>query len=475
MFDERRVTDYIKNNLKDHAITIYSIKDDDNCNKIEKAKSILKDGLNIDGNSDLKQILSPKGLVNNIKSLPEIIKNKTFYHDRDICNIIISTPQTIQTSNDEYYIGYPKNNVSGYTTASHQTNYDCFLTDYLENIKCIFNNMVLGYYYEDSNKDSCFVFNENHYSLMDNKDKDLFFTELLEKIDNKISSNTNKKEILNYMKDTITNNKCDFNSKYLTALEYLEYKDCKFSNKSYTKDRFINLLKTNYQDYSLYIHGVDQENPKTSKSVCTHILNSVLHIDWEYGLSGTCEPKGPIDENDSLYEDLDYHYGDNKKESYNIILLIPKILEDLEYNSYFMGYSRKNTTGTFPKSMKDFDCLVTDIINDFGYVPQEFIFAYQVYGSDVEEEYFINTNHLSFISDDLQRVFTTKFLNTKNNKIKENINTFSLNNINEEELYFYANPLVQTSKMSSLQNTSLEYFDYKNNSEYIKRYIKKAL
>ena len=81
-----------------------------------------------------------------MKSIPNIIKNKTYYLDKDICNVIISTPQVIETDRDKYFIGYPKNNVSGYTTASHQTNYDCFLTDYLENIKYIFNNMILGYY-----------------------------------------------------------------------------------------------------------------------------------------------------------------------------------------------------------------------------------------------------------------------------------------------------------------------------------------
>lgn len=461
MFDEERLTNYIKKHLSNHALTIYSIRDD-GTDKKEKADYILKNGLSVDSNIYLKEILNPKGLVNNIKSIPNIIKNKTYYLDKDICNVIISTPQVIETDRDKYYIGYPKNNVSGYTTASHQTNYDCFLTDYLENIKYIFNNMILGYYYEDADKDNYFVFNDKHYSLMNNDKKDLFFTKLLEKIDYKISSNTNKKEILNYIKDTITNNKCDYNSKYLTALEYLEYNNCKFENTCYTKDGFVSLLKNNYLDYSLYIHGVDQETSKFSKDVCEHILNSVLHIDWEYGLSGTCEPKGPIDENDTLYEDLDYHYGDNKQESYNIIILIPKILDDLERESYFIGYSRKNKTSTFPKSMTDFNCLASDIINNLGYVPQEFIFAYHVYGPNIEEKYYINRNHISFISDDLQRIFSTQFLNTTNKKLRDNIDVFALSKINKEVIESYSKPLVQTKVMSAMQNTALEYLDFNN-------------
>lgn len=153
---------------------------------------------------------------------------------------------------------------------------------------------------------------------------------------------------------------------------------------------------------------MDQETPKAAKDTCDHILRKELQLDWEYSMKGSVEPKGPVDENDTLYEDLDYHYHGNDKEDYNIIILIPKVLEDMDRNSFFIGYSRRNTTGSMPKAMTDFDYLASDIINDIGCIPREFIFAYQVFGNDVEEKFFINTKHISFLSDDLQRIICTE-------------------------------------------------------------------
>lgn len=114
--------------------------------------------------------------------------------------------------------------------------------------------MIVGYYYEDKNGKKYFKSNENHYSKLKEKEKNDFFTGLLEKVDNKITNRSDKKEILNYIKDTILDNKCDFNPKYLTALEYLEYSDHQFINMEYDRKKFVNLVKSLYKDYSLYLH-----------------------------------------------------------------------------------------------------------------------------------------------------------------------------------------------------------------------------
>lgn len=468
MFEGEGITEYIKKYLSNDALTIYSIRDNKNISKEQLASDLLKNGISLTNNILFKNILSPKGLVRDIKSLEDTITYKTFYHEKDICNIIISTPQVIDMGNEKYFIGYPKDNVSGYTTAEHQKDYDCFLTDYLEKVKKVFNNMIVGYYYEDKNGKKYFKSNESHYSKLKEKEKNDFFTGLLEKVDNKITNRSDKKEILNYIKDTILDNKCDFNPKYLTALEYLEYSDHQFINIEYDRKKFVNLVKSLYKDYSLYLHGVDQETPKAAKDTCDHILRKELQLDWEYSMKGSVEPKGPVDENDTLYEDLDYHYHGNDKEDYNIIILIPKVLEDMDRNSYFIGYSRRNTTGSMPKAMTDFDCLASDIINDIGCIPRELIFAYQVFGDDVKEKFFINTKHISFLSDDLQRIICTKILNRSYSKLREDIKTFSLDKIDMEKIEAYRNPLIKTRVKSSMQTTAEEFFEYLDNDKQLR-------
>ena len=474
MFEGEGITEYIKRYLSNDALTIYSLTDTKEA-KEDIASNILKNGISVTNDIKLRNMINPKGLVRDINSLEETITNKTYYHEKDICNVVISTPQVINSGEDSFYAGYPKDNVSGYTTAERQKNYDCFLMDYLDKIKKIFNNMILGYYYEDGNGKKYFKSNDKHYSKLKGREKDEFFTNLLEKVDSKISNKTDKKELLEYIKETILNKNCDNNSKYLTALEYIEYKDYKFDKTNYSREEFVKLIKNNYSDYSLYLHGVDQETPKASKNVCDFILRSVLHIDEEYGMCGTCEPKGPIDENDILMEDLNYHYHGNNNEDYNIIILIPKILEDLNKNQYFIGYSRRNTTGSMPKTMTDFRCLASDIINDLGYVPKEFIFAYQVFGSDVKERFFINTHHISFLGDDLQRIIGTDLLNRSYDRLREHINLFNLDTIDEEVIDSYTKPLIKAREKTSMQNTAEEYFDYKVNQKKIVPYNKNMI
>lgn len=462
MFEGEGITEYIKKYLSNDAITIYSIRDSISTSKEDTASNILKNGISLTDNILFKNILSPKGLVRNIKSLEETITNKTYYSDKDICNVVISTPQIINLDGRKYFIGYPKDNVSGYTTAEHQRNYDCFLTDYLEKVKKIFNNMIVGYYYEDKTGKKYFKSNDNHYSKLKDTDKNEFFTELLNRVDNKITNKNNKKEILKYIKDTILDNKCDFNSKYLTALEYIEYKDVDFVDAVLNRKDFVKLLRDNFGDYSLYLHGVDQETPFGARDTCSHIMNKELFLDEKYHMKGSVEPKGPIGENKTLYEDFDYHYHGNDKEDYNIIVLIPKVFQDLNRMSFFVGYSRRNTTGSMPKVMIDFDCLLSDIINDIGCIPKELIFAYQVFGSDVEEKFVLNKNHISFLGDDIQRILCTKWLNRKSQKTRDNIQDFCLDKIDVDKIESYKNPLIQTRIKSSMQNTAEEYFDYIN-------------
>ena len=184
-------------------------------------------------------------------------------------------------------------------------------------------------------------------------------------------------------------------------------------------------------------------------------------------MRGTVEPKGPIDENDILYKDLNYHYHGNSEEDYNIIVLIPKVLEDLDHNAYFIGYSRRNTTGSMPKVMKDFSCLASDIIDDIGYIPHEFIFGYQVFGSEVEEKFFINPYHISLLGDDLQRIACTKILRRNTEKLKNNLEVFNLKNIDLDVIESYKNPLIKTDRNTSMQTTAEEFFDYLNNQNVI--------
>ena len=465
MFEGESITEYLNKYLSNDALTLFSIRDSFTNSKEIYASDILNNGISLTKDIKLRDILCPKGLE-------ETITNKTYYGEKDICNVVISTPQVIDDGESKYYIGYPRDNVSGYTTAEHQKNYDCYLTDYLEKIKKVFNNLIVGYYYEDNNGKKYFKYNDKHYSKLKDKEKEEFFNQLVDKVDNRITNRTDKKDILKYIKDSIISKKCEYNSKYLTALEYLEYSDYQFVNLEYNRDKFVKVLKDNYGDYSLYLHGVDQETPKASKNTCNHILRRALDTDWEYGMRGTVEPKGPIDENDILYEDLNYHYHGNSHEDYNIIVLIPKILEDLDRNAYFIGYSRRNTTGSMPKVMTDFSCLASDIIDDIGYIPQEFIFAYQVFGSDVEEKFFINTQHISFLGDDLQRIACTKLLKRNYERLKNNLEVFNLDKIDLEVIESYKNPLIQTRMKSSMQTTAEEFFDYINsNPKYYKKII----
>lgn len=108
MFEGEGITEYIKKYLSNDALTIYSIRDNKNISKEQVASDLLKNGISLTNNILFKNILSPKGLVRDIKSLEDTITYKTFYHEKDNCNIIISTPQVIDMGNEKYFIGYQK-------------------------------------------------------------------------------------------------------------------------------------------------------------------------------------------------------------------------------------------------------------------------------------------------------------------------------------------------------------------------------
>lgn len=466
MIEKGDISSYFQNNYFNNAISIYALNGEICLSKEERAKEILSKGIKL--SKKIREVINPRGLVRNMREVEEVITRKEIYLDKDICNIIVCTPEKIALENKEYFLGYPKDNVSGYRTAAHQKNYDCLMTDYLEKEAEIKKEFIVGYYYQDADGNSYFEENKDFYALMDKTKKDVFFSNLLNKFDNheKIDflSDIRRNEMLTYIKKTIKERETDNNSLYLTALEYMEEKGKKGKNVVLNKEELIEIINNLYKDYSLYLHGVDQ-NPDYSLQVVKSILRSDLAIDEFYGFSGTCEPRGPIDEMDNLESELDYHYGDNKERSYNLIILIPKVLEDLDNNRIFMGYSRKNTSGTFPKSMKDFNCVLSDIINENGYVPKEFIFGYHVYGPDIEDKIYINKDHISFFNDDLIKIFGTDFFNVKNPELKKKIDLFNMNNICEDLLYSYAHPLIERRIMTSLQTTSLEYFEYTSNNK----------
>ena len=460
MLGKNVIENYFKNNFMNDAISIYSLAGDVAVSKEKTALNILSKGLKLE--KKLRESVNSKGLVRNILNIKDTITNKEKYLEEDICNIIIGTPEVLELANKKYFLGYPKDNISGYTTSSYQKNYDCFFMDYLDNVDIIDKKLIIGFYYENSNGEGYFQENRNYYSLLDIKQKNTFFTCLLEKMNNLDDINNlsvdKNSELLKYISSTIKNDEIDNNSKYLTTLEFIESQSLFKSRERVNKRDFINIINSNFKDYSLYIHGVDQ-SPKFSLVTVNHILRSNLQIDDEYGISGTCEPKGPVDEISNLEKALDYHYGDNNEKSYNIIILVPKVLDDIEMNRYFLGYSRNNTSGSFPKTMKDFNCLLSDIINEKDYVPKEFIFAYHVYGPNIEDQFYINNKHISLLSDELQRIFGTSFLHVKSKNLENNLNYFKLSNINEDLIYSLAHPIIHRDKFTSLETTALEYFE----------------
>ena len=316
--------------------------------------------------------------------------------------------------------------------------------------------MIVGYYYENDSK-SYFHKNKSFYGFT--KEQSDFYQFLLDRVDPKIPVGTEKKESLMKINTFIQKEQTDHNSVYQTLVEYMEYLNDPYDLKTFNKKEFMDVLKEQYGDYALYLHGVDNP-PKLSKSIVDFILRSCLHIDEFYGFSGTCEPKGPVDEILDIEKALDYHYGDNHECSYNLILLTPKVLETISGDSYFVGYSRENTTGTFPKSMKDFDCLLSDAVNKHDYVPREFIFAYHVYGPNMEDQFVLNPRHYSFLGEDLQRIFGSEFLAIKNAEFQKNLRYFSSDYDCDEMIYALAHPIVSKEKLSSVQTTALEYFEF---------------
>ncbi len=466
MYKRGEIDKYFKDNFETDAINIFPIEGSNEVSKEKIASDILTNGIKLNHKKKISEVINPKGLVKDISSIESTIKKTSFYSENDICNVIIGTPQVVKLKDKEYYIGYPRDNQTGYKNATNQKNYDCFLTDYLENTSEISKEMIIGYYYQDEDGKNYFKKNDKYYKLLNKTDKETFFNNIISKMDNKITKDINKIELLKYIEATIEDKKTSHNSKYETSIEYLEYQNKKNTKakKILTKNKFIEFLKDNYQDYALYLHGIDQE-PSFSKKIVDNILKNNLFIDEYYGFCGTCEPKGPVDEISCLEDALDYHYGDNHKKSYNMIILTPKSIEDINNDTYFLGYSRNNTTNTFPKSMKDFDCLLSDIINDMDYVPKEFVLGYHIYGPNIDDRYILNDKHYSFLSTDLKKIIGTLIINRNNQMLNQNIRLFNKKNINEDLLYAYANPLIERQKISSLQTTSLEYFEEKNKSK----------
>ena len=224
-----------------------------------------------------------------------------------------------------------------------------------------------------------------------------------------------------------------------------------------SEKRLHEVLKKQYRDYSLCVHGIrgsyDPRQIIAEKIIATGIFytgsgNNIC-------MAGTVEPCGLVKERGTLEKAREYKFMNSPTEGINVLVLIPTTFT-IGKDTYYWGYPRRNTTGDYPITQKDFTCLMQRMMDDLGYIPAPFIFGYVRFNELTgEREYTINRNHISFRPvAEQEAIYRDIVLTTP---VHNGISYTNFNVQNDE--FFNAVTARRSHIMDFITNTAQEYQD----------------
>ena len=165
-----------------------------------------------------------------------------------------------------------------------------------------------------------------------------------------------------------------------------------------TEKRLHDVLKKQYSNYSLCVHGVrgsyEPRQMVAEKIMATGIF--YMGSGNNICMTGTVEPCGLIQERGTIEKAKEYKFMNSPTEGLNVLVLIPTTFT-IGKDTYYWGYPKRNETGDYPIGQKDFTCLMQRMMDDLGYIPAPFIFGYVRFNPTTgAREYTINRRHISF-------------------------------------------------------------------------------
>lgn len=172
----------------EYGIGIHGIDKGSREEKQAVADSISNEGVNINNNS--KTILSTAislGTNDDMQRIRQEIIGYKFGNGTKT-NAVIAVPLYIENeSGEKIFLGFPDQNKR---TAGQQYEEHCILDRICSKLQKIPPQFVLGYYCENPDGSESFIKNEQHYSNLDSKEREVFFTEVSSNMDD-VSKNYN--------------------------------------------------------------------------------------------------------------------------------------------------------------------------------------------------------------------------------------------------------------------------------------------